>query len=108
LPCAGAGVVEALEAAGFVIVERGPADAVAVGWHSTFNFERLRLASDAVRAGARYVATNLDPTYPGADGLLPGAGSIAAAVTTASGRPPDVAGKPHAPMVSLVRSRFGA
>jgi HAD superfamily hydrolase (TIGR01450 family) len=108
LPCAGDGVVEAVEAAGFVVVDREPADAVVVGWHSTFNFERLRLASDAIRAGARYVATNLDPTYPGAEGLLPGAGSIAAAVTTASGCAPDVAGKPHPPMVSLVRSRFGA
>jgi HAD superfamily hydrolase (TIGR01450 family) len=107
LPCAGAGVVEALEASGFVIVDRAPADAVVVGWHSTFNFERLRLAADAIRAGARYVATNLDPTYPGAEGLLPGAGSIAAAVSTASGRVPEVAGKPHAPMVTLVRARFG-
>jgi len=106
LPCAGAGVVEALEAANFEVVERAPADAVVVGWHSTFDFERLRLAADAVRSGARYIATNLDPTYPGAAGLLPGAGSIAAAVSTASGRAPEVAGKPHAPTVELVRSRF--
>jgi 4-nitrophenyl phosphatase len=107
LPCAGAGVIEALEACGFTIVEDGPADAVVVGWHRTFDFERLRRAADAVRAGARYVATNLDPTYPGAHGLLPGAGAIAAAVSTAGGRAPEVAGKPAPPMVALVRDRFG-
>ncbi len=107
LACAGPGVVEALEACGFTVVDDGPADAVVVGWHRTFDFERLRRAADAIRAGARFVATNLDPTYPGAQGLLPGAGSIAAAVSTASGRPPEVAGKPEAPTVALVHQRFG-
>jgi len=107
LACAGAGVIEAVEAAGFTVVDEAPADAVVVGWHRTFDFERLRRAADAVRAGARYVATNLDPTYPGSHGLLPGAGAIAAAVSTASGRLPEVAGKPEPPMVALVRTRFG-
>jgi 4-nitrophenyl phosphatase len=107
LACAGPGVVEALERNAFFVVDEGPADAVVVGWHRDFDFERLRRASDAVRAGARYVATNLDPTYPGANGMLPGAGAIAAAVTTAAGVQPQVAGKPNAPTVDLVRSRFG-
>lgn len=107
LACAGAGVVEALERNAFFVVDEGPADAVVVGWHREFDFERLRRASDAVRAGARYIATNLDPTYPGATGMLPGAGAIAAAVTTAAGVQPEVAGKPHRPTVELVRSRFG-
>jgi 4-nitrophenyl phosphatase len=107
LPCAGAGVIEALDAAGFTIVEEVPADAIVVGWHRTFDFERLRRAADAVRSGSRYIATNLDPTYPATRGLLPGAGAIAAAVSTAGGRPPEVAGKPEPPMVALVRERYG-
>jgi glycerol 3-phosphatase-2 len=108
LACAGAGVVEALEERGFDVVDDGRADAVVVGWHRTFDFDRLRRAADAIRAGARFVATNLDPTYPGADGLLPGAGAIVAAVSTASGRRPEVAGKPEAPTVALVHERFGS
>jgi HAD superfamily hydrolase (TIGR01450 family) len=107
LACAGPGVVEALEARGFVAVDDGPADAVVVGWHRTFDYERLRRASDAVRAGARYIATNTDPTYPTANGSMPGAGSIAAAVSTAGGREPEIAGKPWPPTVALVRARFG-
>ncbi len=107
LACAGDGVVEALQARGFDVVSAPPSDAVVVGWHRTFDFERLTRASDAVRAGARFVATNDDPTYPAADGLVPGAGAIAAAVATAGGRAPEVAGKPHPPMVALVRERFG-
>ncbi len=57
-----------------------------------------------MRAGARFVATNVDPTYPVAGGLLPGAGALVAAVATASGRAPEVAGKPEPPMVALVRA----
>lgn len=107
LACAGPGVVDALTECGFNLVEEGPADAVVVGWHQTFDFERMRRAADVARSGARFVATNLDPTYPGANGLLPGAGSIVAAVATAAGRTPEVAGKPEMPMAALVRERYG-
>lgn len=108
LACAGLGVIEALEAEGYLVVDRGPADAVVVGFHPTFDFDELDRASAAVRAGARFVATNVDATYPGANGLLPGNGAIVAAVATAAGRAPEVAGKPEPPTVALVRSRFAA
>jgi 4-nitrophenyl phosphatase len=107
LACAGPGVVEALAANGFAVVDEPPADAVVVGWHREFDFERLDGASAAVRGGARFVATNLDPTYPGRDHLLPGAGAIVAAIATASGTQPEVAGKPEAPTVALVHERLG-
>src|SRR5207245_4060556 len=94
LVCAGAGVVEALTGVGLTVVDRAPAEAVVVGFHRKFDFERLDRASQAVRAGARFVATNLDATDPVPGGLLPGAGAIEAAVATASGRIPEVAGKP--------------
>lgn len=107
LACAGPGVIEALTVAGFQLVTAAPADAVVVGWHRDFDFERLDRASAAVRAGARFVATNVDPTYPGADHLLPGAGAIVAAIATAAGTTPLVAGKPEAPTVTLVHERLG-
>ena len=58
--------------------------------------------------GARFVATNADATYPGEHRVLPGAGSLVAAIATASGRTPEVAGKPEAPTAALVRARLGA
>lgn len=109
LAAAGPGVVEALSAHGFEVVDSGPCDAVVVGYHRSFDYDRLAVASTAVRAGARFVATNTDPTYPGPDGLLPGNGALVAAVATAAGRAPDaVAGKPHPAMVALVHARFGS
>jgi 4-nitrophenyl phosphatase len=108
LACAGPGVVEALEAAGLRPVTREPAAAVVVGFHREFDYDELVRASAAVRNGARFVATNLDATYPVPGGMIPGSGAIAAAVATASGRDPEVAGKPERPMVDLIRARFGA
>jgi len=107
LSCAGPGVVEAVTQAGFTIVDAPPADAVVVGFHRTFDFDELDRASQAIRQGARFVATNLDSTYPIPGGLLPGAGSIAAAVATASGTAPEVAGKPAPPAAAMVRRRLG-
>ena len=108
LACGGPGVHEALRDAGFTVVDRPPAAAVVVGLHRDFDFQRLALASEAVRSGARFIATNLDPTFPIPGGLLPGAGAIVAAVAAAGGRAPEVAGKPAPAMVDLVRSHLGA
>jgi glycerol-1-phosphatase len=107
LACAGPGVVEALEREGLEPVGEPPAAAVVVGLHVGFDFDELTRASQAVRDGARFVATNLDATYPVPGGLIPGSGAIAAAVATASGRRPEVAGKPEQPTIALVRERLG-
>ena len=107
LACAGPGVREALAAEGLTAVDDGPAEAVVVGFHREFDYDALDRASHAVREGARFVATNLDATYPVPGGLIPGAGALVAAVATASGSTPEVAGKPEQPTVDLIRARFG-
>src|SRR5436305_388081 len=107
LVCAGAGVEEALAARGVRTVRSGTADAVVVGWHRDFDYDGLTRAAQAVMAGARLFGTNDDATYPTPEGPIPGGGAILAAVATAAGVEPTVAGKPHAPMVDLVRSRLG-
>ena len=107
LVCGGPGVVEAIEGRGAVAVRDGDADAVMVGFHRDFDYERLRVTARAVRRGARLLATNDDASYPTVDGPIPGGGAILAAVATATGVAPVVAGKPNAPMADLVRSRLG-
>jgi 4-nitrophenyl phosphatase len=111
LVCGGAGVTEALTDRGAEAIDADEAttavDAVVVGLHLSFDYTRLANASRAVRAGARLIATNDDTTYPAADGLLPGAGSILAAVLAASGGTAVIAGKPYAPMVDLVHRLAG-
>lgn len=101
------GLVEALRARGVTVVPEGPADVVVVGWTRRFDFDLLETANRAIRGGARLVGTNEDPTHPTPDGLLPGSGALLAAVATASGTAPEVAGKPHRPLARLVAERVG-
>ncbi len=110
LVAGGPGVVEALQGAGVeVVVNTGqaltdPVDAVVVGMHRDFDYGRLAVAASAARNCGRLIGTNTDSTYPTPDGLLPGGGSILAAVATASGIVPVIAGKPHQPLATLVAS----
>jgi HAD superfamily hydrolase (TIGR01450 family) len=103
--CADGGMLEALAARQVVVVPEGPADAVVVGWTRRFDFEMLATAATAIRAGARFVGTNEDPTHPTPGRLLPGSGAFIAAVATAAESDAEIAGKPHEPFVTLLRSR---
>lgn len=114
LVAGGPGVMQALERRGVVAVRadaaaavEGRFDAVVVGWHRWFDFEILTRAASAVHRGARLIGTNDDATYPTPHGPIPGGGSILAAVATASGATPLIAGKPYEPMASLVRGAVG-
>ena len=98
----GDGIVEAVELADCEVVRRGSADAVVVGIDFEFSYETLDIAARAVRDGARFIATNRDDTFPTPSGLKPGSGALVAAIVSASGTEPEVAGKPEAPMRSLI------
>jgi len=102
------GVREALTARGVHLVTTGPADAVVVGWTKSFTFEALDAAAGSVRAGARLIGTNQDPTLPTPDGPVPGAGALLAAVATAAEATPEVAGKPHRPTAEAIGVRVPA
>lgn len=72
----------------------GRPDAVVVGLDPRIDYLRLAVATDCIRAGALFMATNRDPVYPTDGALRPGAGSIVAAVEVASGVTPVSIGKP--------------
>jgi 4-nitrophenyl phosphatase len=82
-------------------------DAVVVGLDKTFTYEKLLMANQAIRAGARFVATNTDATLPTEAGLVPGCGSIVAAIATASGQIPTVIGKPEPLLLQMASERLG-
>jgi len=114
LVAGGAGVREAVADADAVAVSyeeldggAAPVTSVVVGFHTTFDYDKMRIASTAIRGGARFIATNDDPTYPTERGEVPGNGAILAGIATASGVRPVIAGKPHGALAELVRHRCG-
>jgi phosphoglycolate/pyridoxal phosphate phosphatase family enzyme len=82
-------------------------DAVVVGLDPELDYRRLAVAMTAVASGARLVATNADTRYPTPAGFLPGAGSIVAAVATATGVTPEVIGKPAPAMFEAILESTG-
>ncbi|MDQ4117493.1 MAG: HAD-IIA family hydrolase [Actinomycetota bacterium] len=76
------------------------ADAVIQGHSPDTGWRLLAEATAAVRGGAVWVATNVDPTLPTERGPMPGNGSMVGVVRTASGAEPLVAGKPAARLLT--------
>lgn len=89
-------------------VAAGHPEAVVVGLDPQLTYLRLAVAADAVRAGARFIATNRDPIYPTERGVRPGAGSIVAAVEATTGVTPVSIGKPEPWLLELAAHTVGA
>jgi NagD protein len=89
-----AGLTTALHDAGYTLTERNP-DYVVLGETRTYSFERIAQAIRLIVAGARFIATNPDPTGPTPDGPLPATGSVAALISRATGVDPYFVGKPN-------------
>ncbi len=87
-------------------------DCVVTGIDRVFNYDKLRRAQGFILGGAQFVATNRDATFPvprevEPHGVVPGAGSIVAAIETASGVAPTTIGKPQPAMAHLLMEKFG-
>ena len=79
-----------------------------LGETRTYSFERITQAIRLIGAGARFIATNPDPTGPSPDGPLPAAGSIAALIRHATGVEPYFVGKPNPLMMRSALNELGA
>ncbi|MEA2230116.1 MAG: 5-nucleotidase [Solirubrobacteraceae bacterium] len=89
-----AGLTTALHQAGYTLTDREP-DYVVLGETRTYSFERITRAIRLIIGGARFIATNPDPTGPAPDGPLPATGSVAALISRAAGVDPYYVGKPN-------------
>lgn len=87
--------------------DHATADCVVAGIDRQFTYDKLRRAQQQILRGARFIATNRDATFPVENGIVPGAGSIIAAIATASGAQPLTIGKPEPLMLQLCVEKFG-
>jgi 4-nitrophenyl phosphatase len=82
--------------------------AVVCGLDQEFTYAKLKAAFFAIRAGARFIATNIDSSLPTESGFVPGAGTIVAAIRTATGVEPTVIGKPSPEVLIQAAHELGA
>jgi 4-nitrophenyl phosphatase len=101
------GLRAALRDAGFALVE-DDAEFVVVGMDFAICYERLAEATLQIRAGATFIGTNPDRTFPSERGIVPGAGSLLAFLEAATGVAPLVIGKPGTAMIEQALERMGA
>src|SRR6478609_3765187 len=101
------GLTTALHDVGYVMTDRNP-DYVVLGETRTYSFEAITRAIRLIAAGARFIATNPDPSGPSAQGLLPATGSVAALISPATGRKPYFIGKPNPLMMRSALNRLEA
>jgi ribonucleotide monophosphatase NagD (HAD superfamily) len=112
------GLVQTLREAGILIVNAtskgevvptgDEAESVVAGICQTFTYDLMNGAMQQILAGAKFIGTNPDPTYPmEGNKLIPGAGSIVAAVRACSGVEPLIIGKPNPTMINMVIEDLG-
>ena len=90
---------EAMTEQGFVLADEDVAAVVAsIDWGVTF--EKIKRACLLIRRGARFYATNLDPTRPTEEGLVPGTGALIAAIATGAETQPTPSANPSRPCSS--------
>jgi NagD protein len=99
------GLLQALHANGYSIVDHDP-DYVVVGEGRALSFEMLEAATRMIMAGAKLIATNLDPNCPTQHGLRPGCGAIVAMLESATGLKAFSVGKPSPVMLRAARKEL--
>ncbi|MFR8086371.1 MAG: TIGR01457 family HAD-type hydrolase [Leuconostoc gelidum] len=100
------GLTESLTNAGFTLVNDAHADAVVVGLDRHVTYQKLTIATSAIKSGAKFIATNNDTNLPTENGLAPGAGAIIAAVQTATQTTPLIIAKPESPIMTGALQRM--
>ncbi len=100
------GLISAVEEQGFLSADKD-VDLVVAGLDSQLTYEKLKIATLAIRAGASFIGTNPDTTLPSEEGLVPGSGAILAALEAATGVPPLIIGKPQPILLRLAMEKLG-
>jgi arabinose operon protein AraL len=81
---------------------------VVIAFDRTFDYAKLNTALQAVRAGARLIATNPDRTCPTEDGEIPDCAGMIAAVEAVTGRTVEIiVGKPSPIILGIALERLG-
>ncbi len=88
------GLRESLNDAGLVLADSN-VDYVTVGYTQRLTWEMMAQATLHINAGATFIGSNPDVSFPEERGLVPGNGATLAAIAAATGVDPKIIGKPE-------------
>jgi 5'-nucleotidase len=100
------GLFEAIHGIGYVITDHDP-DYVVLGETNAYNLQSITQGIRLIVRGARFIATNPDPSGPSEAGLVPACGAMAAFIEKASGVSPFFVGKPNPLMMRTALNYLG-
>ncbi len=100
------GLTQAVHDIGYVITDNDP-DYVVLGETHDYNIAQVTKAIRLIMEGARFIATNPDPSGPSEEGIVPACGAMAALIERASGRSPLFVGKPNPLMMRMALNFLG-
>ncbi len=100
------GLTSAIHNAGYIITDLEP-DYVVLGETGAYNLNQLTKAIQLIAAGARFIATNPDPSGPGVEGIEPACGAVAALIQRATSVNPFFIGKPNPLMMRMAMNHLG-
>jgi NagD protein len=101
------GLTTPLQKAGFILSEDNP-HYVVLGETQHYDFASITTAIRLILGGARFIATNPDPSGPGDAGIIPACGAMAALIQKATDMAPFFIGKPNPLMVRSALNYMGA
>jgi len=104
------GLIEALQQSGFVVTQSNyqAASYVVIGMDRQLTYEKLKSAALAIRAGAYFISSNPDPSYPDGEQVVPASGAVQAALEVSTGVRARVTGKPALPGFQMALERLGS
>jgi 4-nitrophenyl phosphatase len=100
-------LAETMRQRGFSVSDQNAAFVV-VGMDTQVTYDKLRRATLFIRAGARFIGTNPDKTFPSEEGIVPGNGAILAAIEAATDITPLIIGKPQPMLFEMALKRMSA
>jgi len=101
------GLREALFGDGYFVEQAARPEYVVVGADFEVTYAKLRTACYAIRAGATFIGTNPDTTFPMEDGIAPGVGALILALEAASDARATIIGKPERAMFDTALQMLG-
>jgi 4-nitrophenyl phosphatase len=100
------GLETAVRERGYILSGDG-AEFVVVGMDRRLTYEKLKVATLLIRGGAKFIGSNPDKTLPTEAGLIPGAGTMLAALEASTDVTPTIIGKPERTLFEMALAKLG-